>query len=80
MDDVLIATESVEENLAVLTDVLITLKSYKFELNYAKCQFLRKEIKFLGYIIAEDGIKMSNKHVQAIKSYKRRMYRKFKDF
>lgn len=50
MDDVLIASETVEQNLEILEEVLITLKKYGFELNYAKCQFLRKKLKFLWFL------------------------------
>jgi len=51
IDDVLIPTVSVEENLATIKDVLLRLKQYGFQLNYKKCQFLQRSIEFLGYVI-----------------------------
>ncbi|KMQ91613.1 hypothetical protein RF55_8496 [Lasius niger] len=69
IDDILIASRSVEENLNVLREVLLTLRKYGFELNFAKCKFLKKKIEFLGYIISRDQITMSDRHTQAIKSF-----------
>lgn len=46
IDDILIASSSVEENLSVLKEVLLTLRRYGFELNFAKCNFLKKRIEF----------------------------------
>jgi len=48
MDDVLIPSGTVEENLLILKDVLVRLKKYRFSLNYDKCQFLKRKIEFLG--------------------------------
>lgn len=66
MDDILIATTTVEENLTILKDVLITLRKYSLELNIAKCLFLKGEIEFLGYLISGEGITLNKRHIQAI--------------
>jgi len=68
---VLIPSENVEENIQTITEVLITLKRYGFELNYDKCQFLRTQIEFLGYIVTPTGITLSPRHTEAVKHYKR---------
>jgi len=39
MDDILIPTETVEENLLLIEEVLVTLKRYRFEVNYSKYNF-----------------------------------------
>lgn len=54
IDDILIATNSVESNLETLHETLIKLKQYGFELNVKKCQFLRKEIEYLGYMVSQN--------------------------
>ncbi|XP_072751065.1 uncharacterized protein [Anoplolepis gracilipes] len=69
MNDVLIPTETVEQNLEILREVLSILKQYKFKLNYHKCQFLRNTVKFLGYTISENGITLSQRHTEAIKNF-----------
>jgi hypothetical protein len=43
MDDILIASDSIELHLEILREVLIKFKQHNFELNYKKCQFLRKK-------------------------------------
>ncbi|XP_011869954.1 PREDICTED: uncharacterized protein LOC105563185 [Vollenhovia emeryi] len=70
MDDVLIASRSNEQNLEDLREVLQILRRYGFELNYKKCQFLKKEIEFLGYMISADGISLSPRHTDAIRNFK----------
>ena len=67
IDDILIATCSVKENLEVLKEVLLILKKYGFELNFTKCCFLKKKIEFLGYIISKNQLSMSNRHTQAVR-------------
>jgi len=69
IDDVLIPSDSVDENLETLKRVLLLLKKYGFELNYQKCQFLRKRIEFLGYIITETGITLSPRHTEAVNRF-----------
>jgi len=67
MDDILIPTETVKENLFLIEEVLTTLK--RFEVNYSKCQFLKSRIEFLGYIISQNSITLSAKHTEAIDNF-----------
>jgi len=70
IDDILIPTESVEQNLSTLEEVLKTLKKHGFELNFKKCQFLKKKIEFLGYVISAEGIELNPRHIEAVKNFK----------
>lgn len=54
MDDILIASATIEQNLEILEEMLTILRKYGFQLNYVKCQFLRKRIEFLGYVVSTD--------------------------
>lgn len=63
IDDILIATSTVKDNLNILKEVLICLKQYGLELNLAKCTFLVREIEYLGYLISSKGIIMSKQHI-----------------
>ena len=69
IDDILIPSKSVEENLAVTREVLLLLKKYEFTVNFNKCQFLRNTIEYLGYIISPSGITLSDRHVNAVKCF-----------
>ncbi|XP_025160298.1 uncharacterized protein LOC112589822 [Harpegnathos saltator] len=62
--------DNIAEHLEVIGEVLIILKQYKFELNYDKCLFLRKEIEFLGYIVRANGITLNQRHVEAITKFR----------
>lgn len=69
IDDILIATETVDANLEVLYDVLVLLGSHGFELNLSKCQFLKRKIEFLRYIVSGEGITISERHTTAVGSF-----------
>jgi len=60
----------VDRNFQILSKVLMTLKKYKFELNYAKCQFSKQRIKVLGYVILIDGITLSPRHTNDVKNFR----------
>jgi len=66
MDDILIASATIEENLKTLSKVLVTLKNYQLELNLSKCLFLKGEMEYLGYLVSCNGITMSSRHIKAI--------------
>ncbi|UYV72010.1 K02A2.6-like [Cordylochernes scorpioides] len=57
IDDVLIATVSVEKHLAVLKTVFLRLEKYNIKLKKDKCKFVQREIEYLGHLIKEDGIR-----------------------
>lgn len=71
IDDVLIPTETVEENLNIIREVLTIFKNYNFEVHYFKCRFLKKKIEFLGYIVSQNSIMLSPKHTEAINNLKK---------
>lgn len=69
IDDILIPSDTIAQNLLVLKEVLIILKQYNLELNFKKCHFLRKSIEYLGYVISADGLTMSPRHTQAVSNF-----------
>ncbi|XP_018316620.1 uncharacterized protein [Mycetomoellerius zeteki] len=71
IDDIMIASKSIDENLSTLKEVLLTLKSYNFELNLAKCKFLKRKIEYLGYIVSHNSISIGARHVKAIEEFPR---------
>lgn len=69
IDDILIPSYSVDENLVALREVMILLKRYSFQLNFSKCLFLKNTIEYLGYFLSPSGITMSTRHTEAIKNF-----------
>ena len=56
-DDMVIATNTIEEHLTALSEIMDTISQHGLTLNPAKCQFLKREIKFWGMIISEQGVR-----------------------
>jgi len=69
MDDILIATKDSKSHMEILTEVFRRLVDNKLELRLDKCEFLQREIKYLGYISSGEGIKPDSKGMQAVKDF-----------
>lgn len=69
IDDIVIATKTIDENLEILKNVFQLLVNNKLTLRIDKCSFLNTEITYLGYIIKNSQIMPSNGHVEAINNY-----------
>jgi len=70
IDDILIPSKSVDENIQTLKETLILLKRYGYEINYKKCLFLKTKIEFLGYVISHNEASLSPRHTEAINKFK----------
>jgi hypothetical protein len=57
VDDILIATATAEEHLVRLREVFECLRNAGLKLKAAKCKLMEKQIKFLGRLIDEEGIR-----------------------
>ena len=66
-DDLIIATESDEQNEEILMEVLKRIKESGLTLKYEKCHFIQKRIPFWGVWITEDGIMPDPDKVKALK-------------
>ena len=68
MDDILIFGKTIEEHNENLESVLKLLKSSNLKVMPTKCDFLKKEVHFLGHIISQYGVKTDPKKIQAMKA------------
>ncbi|CAF4894949.1 unnamed protein product [Pieris macdunnoughi] len=66
IDDVLLLSNSVEEGLDTLKEVLHTLKTAGFSINLKKCTFLDSEIEYLGRLIGHGQVRPSLGKVDAL--------------
>ncbi|XP_043226784.1 uncharacterized protein K02A2.6-like [Amphibalanus amphitrite] len=66
LDDVLVYGKDEQELLQRLDDVLKKLKENGLRLSKEKCQFLKKEVMYLGWRISGRGISPRDKGVEAI--------------
>ena len=56
IDDVIIATETVEDHLIRLREVFECLRKDGLKCKSAKCSFMKPQTKYLGRIITKDGV------------------------
>ncbi|KAM0726175.1 Transposon Tf2-6 polyprotein [Formica fusca] len=71
LDDILIASSTLEEHLFHLNYVLEKLQSVCFRLNKDKCEFLKTEIKFLGHTFDQVKADMNTDTKLAIQNFER---------
>lgn len=69
MDDILVATEGIEEHFNILREVFEIAQQHKLRFREDKCFFLYNEITYLGYLINENGIQPSVENVESIIHY-----------
>ena len=66
IDDLLIYPKSDKENVGHLRIVLQTLKENHLYAKLSKCEFLLREVSFLGYVISSGGIVVDPSTIDAI--------------
>eukprot|EP00253_Pinus_taeda_P025892 PITA_25892 len=66
LDDILIFSKTREEHLRHVRKVLEKLQQNKLLINLKKCTFLQRELIYLGFVIAENELKMDPEKVTAI--------------
>jgi hypothetical protein len=69
MDDILIATATVDENRHVTVQVLQILQDANLYLKLEKCEFEKSEIEYLGLIISEGQAAMDPVKVDGVRSW-----------
>lgn len=68
-DDIIIYGKSIQDHNLKLTSVLEIIRKANLKLQPAKCEFLRREINYLGHVITENGIKPDPQKVQCVVNY-----------
>lgn len=69
LDDLIIPSKTEEDGLDKLRKVLIRAEEYGLRFNWKKCQFMKKEITYLGYIINEGEIRPSKEKIAAVSRF-----------
>ena len=67
LDDILIGGRNEVELNETLMKVFEKLNAHHVKVNESKCEFFKKEVKYLGHIISAEGVKPNPKKVEAIK-------------
>lgn len=69
MDDVIVYSTSLEDHLERLRNVFDRLRQSNLKIQPDKCEFLRKEVAYLGHLITEDGVKPNPAKIEAIQRF-----------
>jgi hypothetical protein len=65
-DDICLASTSPEAHLADLRELFSILRQHKFYININKLQLFRSSIKWLGFVVSADGVRMDPAKIQAV--------------
>ena len=66
IDDILVYSKVREDHDTHLRVVLTTLRNEHLYEKLSKCEFLLREVSFLGHIISEEGIRVDPKKIEVI--------------
>jgi hypothetical protein len=70
IDDILVYSKNEEAHEDHLILVLQKLRDNQFYAKFSKCDFLLKEVAFLGHIITDGGIKVDPGKISEILNWK----------
>ncbi|CAG9120633.1 unnamed protein product [Plutella xylostella] len=66
LDDIVVVSSTFEEHLSLLHKVQERLKSAGLTINLSKCCFFRRELKYLGFVVDEKGLRTDPDKVKSI--------------
>jgi hypothetical protein len=66
LDDIIIASHSLEEHHEQLQQIFTILQKNGLQLNPTKCVFAAATVEFLGHRVDQDGVRPLQRHKQAI--------------
>lgn len=69
LDDLIVFGRNLIEHNKNLTSIFTRLRKVRLKLNPLKCEFLKKQILYLGHIISSNGILPDPDKVKALKNY-----------
>lgn len=69
LDDIVVFASSLQEHEQKLTEVFERLKIHGLKVQPDKCEFLRKEVAYLGHIISENGVKPNPEKVKSVRAF-----------
>lgn len=69
LDDLVIFSESFEEHIVHVREVLQRLRKAGFTVKPSKVKFAQPEISFLGHIVSQNGVRIDQSRTQAVYSF-----------
>ena len=69
LDDVVIFSETLEEHLKHLTDILERIRKAGLTVKLGKCQFAMSQCVYLGHVVGNGMVKLERSKVEAIENF-----------
>ena len=69
LDDILVYAISLADRDAKIRQVFDRLKESNLKLKPEKCEFLRKEVSYLGHVISENGVLLDKTKIKVIQEF-----------
>ena len=61
IDDIIVFSETFEDHIKHLGEVFERLRKANLRLKISKCEFVKKQLNYLGHVITNDGISVDPK-------------------
>ena len=68
LDDIIVPTTNYQENLNLLKFIFDRFRHANFKLKPSKCSFLKREVKYLGYIIKDKKVLADPEKIKVIQT------------
>jgi len=69
LDDIIIYAKDLTDHSQKITDIFERLRRYNLKLQPSKCEFLRKEVTYLGHRITDEGVKPDPQKIQCVQEF-----------
>lgn len=69
LDDIIIYARDIPDHSKKLQEVFERLRQFNLKLQPTKCEFMRKEVNYLGHVITDQGVRPDPQKVQCVMDY-----------
>ena len=73
LDDCIVYSKKLEEHIEHIRQVLMRFKERGLKLKLSKCEFFKEQVNFLGRTVSEEGYRMNDDSVRAVRELKDRI-------
>lgn len=69
LDDIIVIGTTLKDHEQNIRQIFERIKKHGLQLQPTKCEFLRREVNYLGHVITEKGVKPDPKKIQCVVDY-----------
>eukprot|EP00475_Leptophrys_vorax_P022341 TRINITY_DN303_c0_g2_i1.p1 TRINITY_DN303_c0_g2~~TRINITY_DN303_c0_g2_i1.p1 ORF type:complete len:569 (+),score=129.13 TRINITY_DN303_c0_g2_i1:1385-3091(+) len=68
IDDILVATKTLEEHLRILELLFSRMKERRMSMNVEKTELLAKQVTYMGFVVDQEGISLKDNTIEKIRN------------